>query len=253
VHARLTREEALRVLDLPPAVDAGEVKRAYRRLAREHHPDRGGDPYVFHELQRAYERLRDEQEAGGGPRISRGRPSRAPSAPVAEVPRVDLTSVDWGVQLPATESTLDRDRAAVWLAAGSGPGVRPLVAASRAPGSRVNRLASKLANDLTSRLTIAADTDDRGKDAVVIEVRASNRRARRHLDAAALEGRWIRTRGSSTTWLRSRVPPDDDRRVTATRALDRLEPLLDGLAWPLDSWTLTQDGVQARPVPHAEA
>jgi curved DNA-binding protein CbpA len=46
----LTREEAVRILGLPPSADRDTVKRAYRQLVRSHHPDAGGDPATFHDL-----------------------------------------------------------------------------------------------------------------------------------------------------------------------------------------------------------
>ena len=41
-----------------------EIKRAYRKLAAQHHPDRGGDTAKFQELQAAYDVLSDEQKRG---------------------------------------------------------------------------------------------------------------------------------------------------------------------------------------------
>jgi curved DNA-binding protein len=38
-----------------------DIKRAYRRLASKHHPDRGGDTKVFQEIQTAYDTLSDPQ------------------------------------------------------------------------------------------------------------------------------------------------------------------------------------------------
>jgi DnaJ-class molecular chaperone len=38
-----------------------EIKRAYRKLASKHHPDRGGDTKVFQEIQTAYDTLSDPQ------------------------------------------------------------------------------------------------------------------------------------------------------------------------------------------------
>lgn len=38
-----------------------EIRSAYRKLAREHHPDKGGDPEKFKEIQEAHEVLTDEQ------------------------------------------------------------------------------------------------------------------------------------------------------------------------------------------------
>jgi len=44
--------------------DAGpeEIKQAYRRLAKQHHPDKGGDTQKFQELQAAYDVIGDEQK-----------------------------------------------------------------------------------------------------------------------------------------------------------------------------------------------
>ena len=38
-----------------------DIKKAYRNLAREHHPDKGGDPEKFKEIQEAHEVLTDER------------------------------------------------------------------------------------------------------------------------------------------------------------------------------------------------
>lgn len=42
--------------------DQEEIKRAYRRLAATHHPDRGGDTKKFQDIQVAYETLSDPQK-----------------------------------------------------------------------------------------------------------------------------------------------------------------------------------------------
>lgn len=39
-----------------------EIKRAYRKLAMDHHPDRGGDQQKFQEIQNAYATLSDQQK-----------------------------------------------------------------------------------------------------------------------------------------------------------------------------------------------
>ena len=41
--------------------DADEIKRAYRKLASQHHPDRGGDTRTFQEIQAAYDVLSNPQ------------------------------------------------------------------------------------------------------------------------------------------------------------------------------------------------
>lgn len=46
-------------LGVPASATAQEIKTAYRRLARTHHPDRGGDEAKFRRLTEAYETLGD--------------------------------------------------------------------------------------------------------------------------------------------------------------------------------------------------
>jgi hypothetical protein len=48
---------ALRELGLEPGASVPMIKRAYRRLAKAHHPDLGGDAEAFHRLEAAYRLL----------------------------------------------------------------------------------------------------------------------------------------------------------------------------------------------------
>jgi len=48
-----------KVLGIKKNASAGEIKKAYRRLAREHHPDKGGSPEKFKEVTKAHEILSD--------------------------------------------------------------------------------------------------------------------------------------------------------------------------------------------------
>lgn len=209
---------------------------------RTHHPDTGGDPAHFLELQRAYESLL----AGGAPtRAVRGRPSRDRRDWSADVHRghdapVDLDVVAWVAELPDREVPLDADLVASWLARPpAGGSVRELTGSSRAPGSRLNRVGHLLSSDLTSQLHVRAAHDDRRRPVVRVEVRSGNRRARRALDAVALDDGWVRTRTSSSTGVRRSVTPATDPRATAVRTTGVLTELLDRLGWPLDTWRLT--------------
>lgn len=51
------RGDALRLLGLEPGASQPMIKRAYRRLAKAHHPDLGGDAKAFHQLEAAYRLL----------------------------------------------------------------------------------------------------------------------------------------------------------------------------------------------------
>lgn len=49
-------------LGVPRTATADDIKRAFRRLAGQHHPDRGGDTQKFQAIQEAYATLGDEQK-----------------------------------------------------------------------------------------------------------------------------------------------------------------------------------------------
>ncbi len=50
------------VLGINENANTATIKEAYRNLAREHHPDRGGDVKKFKEATEAYSILSDEQK-----------------------------------------------------------------------------------------------------------------------------------------------------------------------------------------------
>lgn len=51
-----------RILGVSRTADAEEIKKAYRQLARKHHPDAGGDEARFKEINEAYEVLSDDKK-----------------------------------------------------------------------------------------------------------------------------------------------------------------------------------------------
>ncbi len=61
-----TKRDYYDILGISKAASAEEIKRAYRKLAMEHHPDKhGGDDVKFKELGEAYETLKDPQKKAG--------------------------------------------------------------------------------------------------------------------------------------------------------------------------------------------
>jgi DnaJ family protein A protein 2 len=49
-------------LEVEKESSAKEIKKAYFRLSREHHPDKGGDEHKFKEISAAYEILSDAEK-----------------------------------------------------------------------------------------------------------------------------------------------------------------------------------------------
>jgi len=56
----LERQQALRVLVLPPNATPQQIKRRYRTLAKRYHPDRGGDQKEMQRIIAAYECLKKD-------------------------------------------------------------------------------------------------------------------------------------------------------------------------------------------------
>jgi hypothetical protein len=61
VRPVLQRQQALAVLGLPPNATIPQIKRRYRKLAKQYHPDLGGDPRQMQRLIAAYELLMKDQ------------------------------------------------------------------------------------------------------------------------------------------------------------------------------------------------
>jgi hypothetical protein len=49
-------------LEVEKEVEQKEIKKAYRKLSRTHHPDKGGDEHKFKEINAAYEILSDPEK-----------------------------------------------------------------------------------------------------------------------------------------------------------------------------------------------
>src|SRR5579864_1594879 len=58
----MVKRDYYEVLGVGKTASADEIKKAYRRLAVQHHPDRGGSEAEFREVNEAYEVLKDESK-----------------------------------------------------------------------------------------------------------------------------------------------------------------------------------------------
>ena len=58
----MARKDFYEVLGVPKAASKEEIKKAYRTLAKKHHPDKGGNEEVFKEIAEAYSVLGDEEK-----------------------------------------------------------------------------------------------------------------------------------------------------------------------------------------------
>lgn len=78
------------VLGLDRAADESSVRKAYHKLAREHHPDKGGDAEKFKKVQEAYEVLSDPQKRQNFDRFG------SAEAPQSHFPGADIFSQMFG-------------------------------------------------------------------------------------------------------------------------------------------------------------
>jgi curved DNA-binding protein CbpA len=63
----LARQQALNVLGLPSNATRQQIKRRYRTLAKQYHPDRGGDQQQMQRIIAAYELLMKDTSQSGQP------------------------------------------------------------------------------------------------------------------------------------------------------------------------------------------
>jgi len=73
----MTMQDYYSILGVSPEAGPDEIKKAYRKLANQHHPDKGGDQAKFKDISVAYDTLSDGkkraeydlQRQGGGPHV----------------------------------------------------------------------------------------------------------------------------------------------------------------------------------------
>jgi hypothetical protein len=242
------RSTALDVLGLDTTSDLDTVKRRFRTLALDLHPDRGGDPHAFHDLQVAYRLLcrdLDEETAPARPRVARGRPSRqrpaSSAAPTSAGRSLEPMS---GAELQRLQAdrrhTLDGELLARLLLTPA-PMSRSHRLVSRAPrtsGHTLGRVLPALLDvGVTSSLTF-----DAGAAGVRVQLTARGRRARRALSDVDMSGltraAWTRHRGDAVTVAAADLERAQRSEGGARHVAGAAVELLDALGWPLTSWRI---------------
>jgi hypothetical protein len=234
--------DALEVLGLPGPAGPDEVKQAYRRLARELHPDAGGDAEEFRRVQEAYQAISGGTDArADGPRAQvrvAGVDQRWWETPGAwhEGP-VDVAAVDLGRAPEGRVTPATVDLVASLLHAPGAPPVRPVSLHSRAPGSRLHAIVGWLQPELLASLTARPTTDGpRAGHDVHVELRAAAGRGRRLAADAPLPAQWTRRRGSDSVRIARDLRPSRDPAATAVRVTREMDELTATMGWPMGEW-----------------
>jgi hypothetical protein len=275
------QDDALELLGLPVDADLPTIKRRFRALAHDLHPDRGGDAAHFARINDAYRQLASEERpsptVAKGPTVAQGRPSRTSPATsgmsgaadprggprvreedVVVVDRATLAAMREGRPTRMTQLLLAGLIATILAPAdpSSDEGREPaptgtddaprspmllgLLLVSRAPASRLNRIAHVLSEDATSTLSIVPVAGGRALD---IGLRARSRAARRRLartgqGASTLPAEWRRQRSDATTSVTTTHTVAGTPRERALDAALHISTLLLALDWPLEQWSL---------------
>lgn len=243
-----TPDAARDLLGVDPRSTASEIRRAYRRLARIHHPDAGGDADTFLQLRAAVdlllERSADRPETPASPSTGRrAYPSTSGRFRSAGGAVVDDRDVDTSVlddrPLPSPASAWSRDdlarAVAAWLRGGDAV---PLVGVSRRPGSWLNRFSRHLSEDLLSRWRIEPATRRgvAGHDLEAVVRLPSG--ARKRLDRATTPPGWSTVRRPSSTESTLVIHPGPTEAATAVLAALAVDELCEAIGWPLSDWRL---------------
>ena len=61
-NQNINNHEYYDILNIEKNTSDSDIKKAYRKLAIKHHPDKGGDPEKFKEITEAFEVLSDENK-----------------------------------------------------------------------------------------------------------------------------------------------------------------------------------------------
>lgn len=235
-------DQARAVLGVSTEADRATIKRRYHLLARDWHPDAGGDPDQFQQIQQAYDLL---LRVGPTASATPARPDRAAARRAAadrarqereKVEPIDLDRIDWTRPLPSSATALDHELLAV--VAGSLAPIAPLVAVSRGPKGILNRFSHALDDAMTVRLEVGIRLDDGELGAKFL---AQNGKGRAKLLELRGLHHWSVNRLSQDIVFATRpLPIGTYAQVNGLRAADAVGEALDRMSWPMDRWRLLE-------------
>jgi len=140
-----------------------EIKKAYRKLAMQHHPDKGGDTNKFQEIQRAYDAVGDQQKRAQYDAERRGGGMR-----------FNVNGQDFGGGMPADMEDMLRNFGFAFGQGFQGPGNGDPFGAFRQP--RRNKdiqvdVVISLASTLNAQTkTISVQTTNSGRSTVEVQI-----------------------------------------------------------------------------------
>lgn len=234
----MDRDEALDVLGLRRHADPAAVRRAYLQLARELHPDVGGDARAFHRVRTAYEVVGDDPGVAPRPqqRVAGVEERWWDGAGAWHDEPVDRVGIDLD-RAPGDGAAVRMDLDLLASCLHGAEPVTPVRLRSRAPGSLLHRMIAWLQPDLLASVLVApADDGPRAGHDVAVHVRCGAGRGRRLLAAAGTPPGWVRARGTETVRLERRLRPCRDPADTAVRVAREVDTALSALGWPLSEW-----------------
>jgi molecular chaperone DnaJ len=132
------------VLGVAKDADQATIKKAYKKLASKHHPDKGGDTAAFQEVQAAYDHLSDEQKRAHYDQFGHGAPQQQGhnpfhgfhhfhdfqrrEEPIGEslLTRVEISLVETATGLKRTINYARADKCDTCDGSGAKPGTKPI-------------------------------------------------------------------------------------------------------------------------------